>query len=570
MGPYLRPLRATAAAAATFALLTSCAGLAAFTPERDARAPQLTGFGVSQIAVTTRVDAARRLFNEGVLQAYAFNEVEAVRMFKAALAQDPHCAMCAWGVAWQLGPNINDNGRGGTAEALNYVDYALRHLDAATPRERALVESLALRYAHASQQRETAPLTAPTCGKADDDDEKPDPLDVAYAGRMRKLADSYPDDPDVLSLYVEAEMIATEGNFLWDKEGKPAGRIGDVAQRLDRLLPAHPAHTGLNHYTVHVYDALAVAARAEVAADRLGVLAPSSPHLVHMPAHTYVHVGRYADAARVNALALAADDNQDAAQKAQGFSTSKDWRGHNGHFLWYAAVMAGREEEALAAADRMAQDAGARDNVFAEYLRSLRLVTLVRLERWDDVLQAAQPKGEKGMAQAWFEYARGTAHARLGRIDAARESLARLQPAAERMRKDLPSNSSSHRRARGMADMAESGLRAEIALAQRDFDEALAQQRKMVEASTRPDRTEPPRFADGTRLTLGAMQLRAGRWTDAEATYRQGLVDHPGSGWALRGLVQALKGQGRARDAQAVQQQLDRAWESASPRLRAA
>src|SRR5438045_926503 len=157
MGHGIQALRATAAAAAALALLTSCAGLATFTPQRDARAPQLPGFGVSQIAITTQVDAARRLFNEGVLQAYAFNEVEAVRMFKAALAQDTACAMCAWGVAWQLGPNINDHDRDGTAEALKYVDHALRHLDGATPRERALVESLALRYAHASQQRETAP-----------------------------------------------------------------------------------------------------------------------------------------------------------------------------------------------------------------------------------------------------------------------------------------------------------------------------------------------------------------------------------------------------------------------------
>ena len=32
---------------------------------------------------------------QGVLQAYTFNETEAARMFKAALAQDPSCVMCA-------------------------------------------------------------------------------------------------------------------------------------------------------------------------------------------------------------------------------------------------------------------------------------------------------------------------------------------------------------------------------------------------------------------------------------------------------------------------------------------
>ncbi|MEP6875627.1 MAG: hypothetical protein ABI887_14810, partial [Burkholderiales bacterium] len=76
--------------------------------DRQARAPALPGFGESSMAIVTPAAEARRLFAQGMAQAYAFNEVEAVRAFKAALAQDPSCAMCAWGVAYQLGPNIND------------------------------------------------------------------------------------------------------------------------------------------------------------------------------------------------------------------------------------------------------------------------------------------------------------------------------------------------------------------------------------------------------------------------------------------------------------------------------
>src|SRR5213076_3323014 len=89
---------------------------------------------------------------------------------------------------------------------------------------------------------------------------------------------------------------------------------------------------------------------AEPAADRLGKLAPASPHLVHMPAHIYISVGRFDDATRVNQVAVAGDLTLAQLEKSQGFEPSKDWRGHNTHFLWYAAIVAGDEKAALDAA----------------------------------------------------------------------------------------------------------------------------------------------------------------------------------------------------------------------------
>src|SRR5437868_5789350 len=127
-----RPFLRAATAAAAIALLNSCASLLPFTPDRTAKAPRLEGYGQVSVPVTTKSPEAQALFNDGVLQAYAFNESAAVRSFKAALAKDPDCAMCAWGVAWQLGPNINNHDRDNTGEALKYVDYALQRLDRAT------------------------------------------------------------------------------------------------------------------------------------------------------------------------------------------------------------------------------------------------------------------------------------------------------------------------------------------------------------------------------------------------------------------------------------------------------
>lgn len=561
-------IRRNATAIAGAALLASCA-LVPFAPDRNAKAPVLEGYGRLDIPVTTRVPAARDTFRGAMLQAYAFNEVEAVRMFKAALALDPRCAMCAWGVAWQLGPNINAPGRGDFTEHLRYVDHAMRHLEGATARERALVESLAVRYAHASTARETAPLAGDVCGKpAAGAPEPAHPLDVAYAARLRALADAWPDDPDILSLYAEAEMIATPDDDLWSKDGKPNGRVGDVADRLERLLSRHPGHTGLNHYMIHIADAAPVAHRAIAAADRMGVLAPRSPHLVHMPSHIYVHVGRYGDAARVNERAVAADATLAETLKAQGFDITKDWRGHNLHFLWYAGLMEGRADIALEAARRRAERTGQAQDIFSEYFRSLPLLSLVRLERWEDVLAEPQPTGEKGLERAMYEYARGVAQVRLGRLPAASESLARLQAVASETRKAHENASGGNASVRAMLDFALEGLQAELAVAQRRFDDALAHQAKVSAAVARLDAREPPVLGAGSRLALGRIQLEAGRWADAESTFRAELLARPGSGWALRGLARALQAQGRPDEAAKFRAELDRVWSQASVALR--
>src|SRR6185295_4738854 len=97
------------AAAVVLAGLGSCA--TPFAPDRNARAPTLEGFGSLDAPFVSTDPVAQQLFARGLLLSYAFNDVEAARAFKAALARDANCAMCAWGVAKAAGPNINDTDR---------------------------------------------------------------------------------------------------------------------------------------------------------------------------------------------------------------------------------------------------------------------------------------------------------------------------------------------------------------------------------------------------------------------------------------------------------------------------
>ena len=551
-------------AAAVLALLTACA-LGPLQPDRTARAPDLPGFGEVSVPITTAVPEAQRWFSQGVLQAYAFNEIEAVRMFKAALSADPQCALCAWGVAWQLGPNINNPDRSQVPEALRYLDLALLNAASASAREKALLQALALRYGHGSETqaaRQMAPLLAARCGSKGEGGPA-DPLDLAYAERLRSLVEQDPLNPELLSLWAEAEMIATRSEW-WDAQtGKAAGRIGEVASALERGLLAQPRHIGLNHYLIHAVDARGVAERAVPAADRLGALAPGSPHLVHMASHIYGHVGRYADAARVNEQAVALDLSLAASQKAQGFKNTKDWRNHNQHYLWFAALMQGRGDTAVQAGRELAERSGKGEFIDAEYRRALPALALLRMQRWDALLAEPVAGGKHGLAQALGEQARGVALARKGRLVEAHAALLKSATGAAQVTAAHPGPQGFDRLLRDLADSATDRLRAEIASAEGRHEDAFELQARSLGAADRADDSEPPMLAAAARVALGDLQLRAGRAALAEQTFREDLARMPANGWALNGLAQALRLQGKAAEAEALKPALAQAWAQA-------
>ncbi len=551
------------AAAVVAALPLSCASPG--VPEPNATAPALDGFGEATWRITTSSDEAQRLFARGLLQLYAFNQTEAARAFKAALARDPHCAMCAWGVAMALGPNINAVEREDLGEARRYAAIARRESTSAPRLERLLVEAVVARYGEADDAARGAPPEAPICSSAGG--RAPHPLDVRYAELMQAAVEAYPDHPDVISLNAEARMIATRVDW-WDpKTGEPAPGIADMTARLERALAAAPLHTGLNHYLIHAVDAPGIARRAESAADRLGTLAPESPHLLHMPAHTYVRLGRWNDAVRVNVAALAADPRQKSRLEAQGFTPSPSWEGHNAHFLWYAALMVGRGDQALEQARWLAERSAARNDAGGEFMRALPLVTLVRLERWADVLAAATPASESGFAAAIAHQSRGVALVRTGRMTEADVEAAALDAAIASTTLDGEKVYGVDS-AREVLAVLRARLEAELAAARGAADAAA---RALAQAAEREDAleiNEPPLLAAGSRLALGDAWLKAARPVEAERAYRADLAEHPDSGWAWRGIERSLAAQGKRAEATAASAELARAWTSADATLR--
>src|SRR6188768_825915 len=109
--------------------------------------PLLKGLGDWRHRITTSSPEAQQYFDQGLRLTYGFNHDEAVRSFERAAALDPDCAMCHWGVAYALGPNINLPMEAKVEpRAFEAIGRAARLKARTTPGERALIEAMAVRY----------------------------------------------------------------------------------------------------------------------------------------------------------------------------------------------------------------------------------------------------------------------------------------------------------------------------------------------------------------------------------------------------------------------------------------
>ena len=453
-------------------LLAACASIED-TPAARSIEP-MPGLGISTFKVTARDEQARVWFAQGLLLAYAFEHREAARVFRAALARDPSCAMCAWGVAYALGPNVNNPDRGPVRDIRRFIARAQQAAAGTSPVERALIDALSVRYGSADEraQKSYEAMGSALCSTRKTEREVA-PQELAYAAAMDDVVRRFPEDPDVVTLYADAVMSTMPWQW-WDpKTGQPNGTVGEVIARLSASTRKHPRHTGALHFYVHVAEHSPDARQAEVAADSLGSEAPAAPHLVHMGSHIYKNIGRYADGSRANEQALEVQKRFDAALKAQGVPFRGNWDWHHLHFLWYSALMEGRAPLSLHTARELERRFGGRGDGFGEYARLLPLATLVRLQRWDDVLAEPVTPHGLGLLAGYGAYARGMAFAQTGRLPQARAELADVirlsaQPTLQRATlfgEPMP---------RKLMALAHDMLAGAIARAERRHDEAIA------------------------------------------------------------------------------------------------
>lgn len=503
--------------------------------------PLFDNLGRHHKAVTTTSALAQRYFDQGLRLVYSFNHDEARRAFEQAARLDPGLAMAHWGVALTLGPNINmptDPAR--ERAAYEAVQRALATMADATPNEQAYIRALAVRYAETPSAERRA-------------------RDVAYADAMREVSRAYPDDLDAATLFAEALMDLRPWD-LWTHEGAPQPGTEEIVATLESVLARDPDHPGANHYYIHAVEASPHPERALPSADRLGSLVPGVGHMVHMPSHIYIRTGRYAAASDANARAIEVDRAYLAVARPEGMYRMMYYP-HNIHFLALTSAFEGRRAVSVGAA--LAAAAAVSDSMvesmpMLQSLRAMPYLVLVRFGAWNEVLAAPPPPEQQRYVAAIHRWARGVALARSGRAGEASAEQARFEAARDAVPGDL--TLIGHNQATAVLEVASRVLAGEIAAARGQVDEAVTALSEAVAAEDALAYGEPPDWPLPARHALGAVLLAAGRAEEAERVYTEDLRKNPENGWALLGLEQSLRMQGRSARADAVHDRLRSAF----------
>ena len=521
--------------------------------------PLYDNLGRLQHTITTSSPEAQRYFNQGLTLSYAFNHAEAIRSFRQAASIDPDCAMCYWGVAYALGPNINAPITPEAAkEAFAAIEQARQRASKASAREQAYIAALSKRYT------------------SDPAAERP-PLDAAYADAMREVVKQFPDDLDAATLLAQSLMDTSPWNY-WNADGSPRPLTNEVISSLESVLERSPDHIGAIHLYIHAVEASPDPKRAEPYADRLAALVPGAGHLVHMPGHIYLRTGRYHDASVANENAMKVDEAYLAGNRAPGnMMYEVGYVPHNPHFFVTSASMEGRSADALRAAEevkaKMHNDM-LRDPSMGTMVQHFQLTPLfvkVRFARWDEVLAEPAPPDDLPYMRAMWHTARTIAHAAKGQFTEAemnRAALAKVKDDASLKTAYVsPINTAAAIAAIGY-EVASGELRA----AQKRSGEAAKHFATAVSLEDGLTYTEPPDWPIPVRQLQGAALLALGRAAEAEKAFREDLTKFPNNGWALSGLRASLERQGRGREGEAIAlgAQLNEAWRRADVQLTSA
>ncbi|HJW07121.1 MAG TPA: hypothetical protein VJ527_11580 [Rhodanobacter sp.] len=517
--------------------------------------PLFETFGDLHHDVASRVPLAQRYFDQGLRMAYGFNHEAAGRNFAEAARLDPQCAMCVWGEALVLGPNINlpmdpAHAKNATALAARAANLAAT----ARPVDRALIQALQLRYA------DPAPADRA-------------PLDRAYAEAMAQVVAQFPEDDDAATLYAEALMDLSPWAY-WEKDGAPGQFTPRLLGELERVLARNPRHIGAMHYYIHATESSPAPQRAEPYADALAKLAPGSGHLVHMPAHTYIRVGRYHDATLTNLAATTADKDFLAMCRGSNGVYPLGYVPHNWHFATMTTGLTGSRTLALQAAEQTARraDRAAMGEAPMEFMQQFvvtPLLTQVRFGDWDAILADTATSPELPYPAAIRHFARGMAQARKGAlVDAVREADALHAIAIDPAMANVSFFDINH--ADAVLRVADALLRGELLRARGKHAQAIAALREAAAAEDALAYNEPADWPLPVRPYLGAALLDAGNAKDAAAAFEQDLKTYPLNGWSLFGLAQAQQKLGQANAARETSQRQAAAWQWADAPLTAA
>src|SRR5215204_1997390 len=508
----------------------------------DTEPPLWGGIGELTYKITTASAEAQAYFDQGLRLAFGFNHGEAQRAFRKAQKLDPTCAMCIWGEAYVLGPNINlpmqDDA---IAPAFAAARRAHELAPGATPKEQALIAALSQRYG-ADPKAERAPL------------------DAAYAAAMRDVAERFADDNEIAAFYAEAVMDLSPWDY-WRKGGRePNPQSAPIVPTLERVLARAPNHVGAIHFYIHAVEASDRPERAEPYADKLRGAVPGAGHLVHMPSHIFYRVGRYLDALADNKTAVGVDEKYLADANAPMGVYRLGYYPHNIHFVMASAQMAGDGPTVIAAAEKLRElvpDEAARGIAMVQPVKAAPYFAHALFSPPATVLALPDPGDAIPYVKAMWHYARGIASVAQGDFGAA---TAEASAIAALEGGDFTLLNASGVPAKDVLALARTVI--EARMAQRQGDKAAAIERFERAAALQDGLPymEPPYWYYPVRQSLAVALMQAGRFEEAETQFKHALNRAPANGWSWYGLAELYKARGKADQASKLEADLAKMW----------
>jgi tetratricopeptide (TPR) repeat protein len=455
--------------------------------------------------------AAQPQFNRAVALLHSFEFPRAMDGFAATLVTDPACAMAEWGIALSRWGNpfaVGIRPPAPLQQGRQAVERA-KTIGTKTDRERAYVDAVSRLYADFETTAQSARV-------------------LAYRDAMSKVAAAYPDDSEASIFYALSIAAAASPRDKTFADQLKAGAI------LDNLIARQPDHPGLAHYIIHTYDVPPLADRALEAARRYAKIAPSAPHALHMPSHTFTRVGSWQESIDTN-IASAAAAKRDGAVAEEL---------HTMDYRIYAYLQTGQDSAARRVLDALPEVAARFDpeaigsaapgsaGVFA--LAAIPARYALERGAWTEAATLQPHPSKFPYTEALTHFARAIGAARSGDAATARSSIAALQ----RIHDQLSDAKEGY-----WADQTEIQRRsasAWLAFAERRRTDALAEMRA---AATMEDGTEKSAVTPGplapARELLGEMLLELKEPAEARKEFEVTLKKEPNRFRALYGAARS-------------------------------
>lgn len=470
---------------------------------------------------------------------HSFQFGSAIDGFRSVLAADPTCAMAYWGIAlsnWGnpfagfKSPTQLEQGRAAVNQALAAAPK--------TKREQAYIDAVAALYVGPKGADQEARV-------------------LAYEDAMARLAAAYPEDTEASIFYALALAAAA------DPEDKTYAKQLKAGAILERLFARFPDHPGLAHYIIHAYDEPALASRAAEAARRYGQIAPSTPHALHMPSHTFTRIGDWQ---------ASIDTNVASASAARAAGQPADVL-HASDYLVYAYLQTGQDQAAREVLDNVTGEFSRFDPAHvtgaapasAAYFAHAAIPARYVLERcaWAEAAKLETTASRFPYADAITYFARGLGAAHLKDDVAARAAISSLDHIHDGLAKADEAYWANQ------VDIQRREVAAVLAYATGNIPEALAGLRAAADGE---DKTQLATVTPGplvpARETLGELLLDLGRHAEALKEFEATLRQEPNRFWSLHGAAAAAKSNGDEALARSYSQKLLAQTSKADPALR--